>query len=143
MALLPEGINIGADTEVTFEDYPTNTYYVNPRTKQIQGMTDGLQAMVQAVEIILSVERFKYQIYSPNFGVEFEGLIGEPFGFVISELKRRIRDAFVPDNRIVEARDFKFTAEPLEGILTMEFVVITVFGNFPYEVDVEIDQLAA
>lgn len=139
MATLPEGVNIGADTTVVYEDYPTNTYYVNPMTKQIQGMTDGLAAMVQAVEIILSVERFMFQIYTPNFGVEFEGLIGEPFGFVISELKRRIAEAFVPDNRIIEARDFRFEPQPLEGILTVYFNVYTVFGDFPYELDVSVE----
>lgn len=133
MALLPEGINIGADTEVVFEDYPTYTYYVDPLTKQINGMVDGLSAMVQAVEIIMSVERYMFQIYTKNFGIEFEGLIGESYGFVMSELKRRIRDAFVPDNRIVEARDFKFEAEPVQGILTLSFTVITVFGDFLYE----------
>lgn len=133
MALLPEGINIGADTEVVFEDYPTYTYYVDPLTKQINGMTDGLQAMVQAVEIIMSVERYMFQIYTKNFGIEFEGLIGERFGFVISELKRRIKDAFTPDTRIEEARDFKFEARPEEGVLVVSFNVITVFGDFQYE----------
>lgn len=133
MALLPEGVTIGADTEVVFEDYPTNTFYVDPLTKQINGMTDGLEAMVQAVEIIMSVERYKFQIYSKNFGIEFEGLIGESFGFVISELKRRVQDAFVPDNRIEEARDFRFEAHPEDGVLIMSFSVITVFGNFQYE----------
>lgn len=133
MALLPDGVTIGADTEVVFEDYPTNTFYVDPLTKQINGMTDGLEAMVQAVEIIMSVERYKFQIYSKNFGIEFEGLIGESFGFVISELKRRVQDAFVPDNRIEEARDFRFEAHPEDGVLIMSFSVITVFGNFQYE----------
>lgn len=143
MALLPDGINIGADTEVIYEDYPTYTFYVDPLTKQIRGMTDGLQAMVQAVEIILSIERFVYQIYTPNSGVEFEGLIGEPYGFVISELRRRIEDSFVPDTRIIEATDFRFEAHPLEGVLVVNFTVITVFGNFPYELDVPLEEADA
>lgn len=138
MATLPEGVTIGADTDVTFEDYPTYTYYVDPLTRQISRMTDGLEAMVQAVEIIMSVERYKFQIYTPNFGIEFEGLIGEPFGFVISELKRRINDALSVDNRITETKDFVFDAEPLEGELTLSFTVVTVFGDFEFSTILEI-----
>lgn len=136
MALLPEDINIGAEVDVIFEDYPTNTYYVDPLTHQIQRFTDGLEAMTQAVEIILYVERYKFQIYTPNFGVEFEGLIGEPYGFVMSEIKRRIQDAFFPDTRIIEARDFVFNPQPENGDLIVEFVVVTVFGNFPYQTSI-------
>ena len=40
----------------------------------------GLAAVRQAVEIILSVERFRWQVYRPYSGMQWEGLIGQDPG---------------------------------------------------------------
>ncbi|MDR0905754.1 MAG: DUF2634 domain-containing protein [Oscillospiraceae bacterium] len=136
MATLPAPIEgVGVDTLVDFEDYPTFTFYIDPITNTVRGMTDGHQAMVQAVEIALSVERYMFQIYTPNSGVELRGLIGEDYGFITSELKRRIKEAFIPDNRVTSVDDFVFT--PLEnGAITATFVVHTVYGDINSEMGV-------
>lgn len=129
MATLPEPVEgVELVNDIEFIDYPTNTYYVDPIAKQIRGMTDGIVAMTQAVEIHLSVERYKFQIFTPNFGVEFEGLIGKDYGFIISELKRRIEEAFIPDNRILEVDEFEYS-ERVDDYITVSFLVRTVYGN--------------
>lgn len=132
---LPEGSTIGPDIE--FIEYPTVTYYKDPITKQLRGTVDGLEAMTQAVEIILSIERYKFQIYTPNDGVEFEGLLGNEYGFVTSELKRRITDAFVPDIRILGVEDFTFSPiDPQENSIIVTFTVRTVYGYIPQRIGV-------
>jgi hypothetical protein len=125
-------------TQVEFGDYPTNTFYVDPISKQIRGLTDGITAMKQAVEITLQVERYKFQIYSPNSGIEFEGLIGMDGDYITGELKRRIDDAFVPDSRILGTQDFVFAKTDMNTI-TVSFSVKTVFGNFTAEVNLNYD----
>ena len=88
---LPEGIDLD---DVIDESLPTNTFLVNPDAEQIAGMDDGLEAMRQAVEIILTTKRFNHQIYTSNFGAELEDLIGEDPDYIESTLPERIRDAF-------------------------------------------------
>ena len=122
--------DIALASQVEFADYPTLTYIVDPATKQVRGLGDGAEALAQAVEIILSVERYKFQILTPNDGAEFARLVGSDVGFVASELKRRVADAFVPDRRIIGVSGFVFSQDSADS-LTVNFVVNTVFGDIP------------
>jgi hypothetical protein len=136
--MLPE-IDIDLNVDVDFQDYPTHTFYVDPFTRQVRGMEDGIPAMRQAVEIILGVARFRHEIYTPNAGIElFEGLIGADYGFVVSELRRRVDDAFIPDNRIIGTSDWEFEQIGNDSI-TASFTVDTVFGAFETGVSVQYD----
>ena len=136
--MLPNEINgVSLQTAVEFGDYPTNTYIIDPVSLQVRGFGDGMEAMRQAVEIIIEVERYKFQIYSPNFGTELSGLIGNDAGFVTSELKRRINDAFFPDNRIIEAKDFNFRLVDTD-VLVVSFTASTVYGDFPAGMEVSL-----
>ena len=133
--MLPESVELS--TEIEFQDYPTNTFYVDPVTRQIRGLGDGITAMRQAVEIILGTERYKYQIFSPNVGVEsLCSLIGADYGFVTSELRRRIDEAFVPDNRILGTSDWTFEKTDSDT-LAASFTVNTVFGDLETETTVK------
>ena len=125
MATLPEGV--GLNTSLQYVDKPTNTFIVDWTSKQVSGMDSGLAAMRQAVEIILQNERFRWQVYSSNFGSELEDLVGEEFAYITSEIPRRINDAFSTDNRILSADNFVFT-DAQNGNMVCTFDVITVFG---------------
>jgi len=136
--MLPSQLDeVKLDTEVEFGDYPTLTYYVDAESNQIRGSKDGLAAMKQAVEIIMGVERYKFQIYTPNFGIELTGLIGNEAGYVSSELKRRITDALFPDRRVIRTMDFTFHLVDTDS-LVVRYVVETVYGNFPAEMEVSL-----
>lgn len=126
MATLPTN-TVNISQGVTFQEYPTKTWYVNPVTRQISGMTDGYQAMQQAVEIMFSVERFDWQIYSPNFGMQWRGLIGKNPGYVALEIHRRALDAIKTDKRMTGISDFDYTVNG--DSLTASFVVKTVYGD--------------
>lgn len=133
MATLPEGV--GMDTSLTYVDRPTNTFMIDWSSRQISGMGSGLAAMRQAVDIILNTERFRWQIYSPNFGVELEELIGEEYDYVTSEIARRVEDAFSTDSRVLSVGNFVFTDQG-QGVLKCVFDVSTIFGPVQAEVTV-------
>ena len=133
MATLPQ--NVGLNTEIEYVDRPTNTYIIDWNSKQIKGMDAGLAAMRQAVEIILACERFKWQIYTSNFGSELEDLPGEDFALLEAEIPRRINDAFSVDNRILETQNWTFKDNG-DGSMTVSFNVVTVFGTVSEEVTV-------
>lgn len=133
MATLPTS-STGISENVQFEDQPTLTFYVDPISKKIKGTAQNFDVMQQAIEIMLSVERYKWQIYTSNFGMEFDGLIGEDPGYVASELQRRISDALSIDNRIIGIEDFEYTVD--DGVLTATLTVRTVYGNVDQQVEV-------
>ena len=131
MATLPEGV--GFHAPVNFVDKPTNTFLIDWASRQVSGMDSGLAAMRQAVEIMLQNERFEWQIYSSDFGCELEALIGEEYDYIISEIPRRINDAFSTDSRILSVENFSFSRQEGNSI-KCSFDVVTVFGTCGEEV---------
>ncbi len=125
MATLPQS-DIDLSQGVVFQEQPSLTWIADPVTRRLRGRGDNYEAVRQAVEVIVSVERFRWQIYSPNFGIELDGLLGNDPGFVASELRRRLTDAFLPDNRILGISDFSYTFQ--DPVLTASVTVNTVFG---------------
>ena len=133
MATLPEH-EINLSQGVTFTEYPSYTWYVNPQTGRISGMADGFAAVKQAVGSLFFVVRFRGQIYSPHFGMGWEGLVGQNPGYVALEIQRRAKDAIRTDNRMTEITDFSYQVNG--DSLTVEFTVQTVYGPVPQRITV-------
>lgn len=132
--------------EITEINYPTNTYKIEIRfdpektldeiDDRINGYTDDMDAIKQAIYLILSTERFKFIIYSWDYGVELVDLFGKPMPYVMSELPRRITEALTQDNRISGCKDFDFVRNGKKLLTT--FTVTTTVGDIPSELEVEI-----
>ena len=137
MAVLPESGNINISSGVTFIQQPSLTWYINKDSNRIQGEVDNLDAVQQAVEIILNVERFRWQIYSPNSGMQWDGLIGQNPGYVASEVQRRIKDALSTDERVLGISNFEYTLSVADfvGSVTVE----TVYGRIQTTVEVNLN----
>lgn len=135
MATLPENV-INISQGVTFTEYPSYTWYVNPSTGRISGMVDGFTAVKQAVEILFSVERFLWQIYSPSFGMEWESLVGQNPGYVALEIQRRAKDAIRIDSRMKDITGFFYQVNG--DRLIMEFTVQTVYGPIKQKLTITI-----
>lgn len=130
MATLPEGV--GLTVSAGYAEQPTDTFLIDWSSRQISGTGSGLAAMRQAVEIILQNERFRWQIYSSDFGSELEDLAGEEYDYITSEIPRRIEEAFSQDSRILSAENFVFSGEGSDT-LSCAFDVVTVFGTLKEE----------
>ena len=133
MAMLPQS-NIDLSQGIIFQDQPSLTWIADPVTNRLRGRGDNWEAVRQAVEVIVNVERFKWQIYSPNFGTDYDGLLGTEPGYAASELRRRLEDAFLPDNRILGIKDYAYTFRDVS--LTVNFTALTVFGDVPGSMEV-------
>ena len=79
MAMLPQA-DIDFSKGIIFQDQPSLTWIADPVTHRLRGKGDNYQAVCQAVEVIVNVERFHWQIYTPNFGTDLEGLLGSDPG---------------------------------------------------------------
>ena len=115
---------------------PTNTHKIIIDKDRVSGYTDGLDAMRQAVYLILSTERYSYPIYSWNFGIELKDLFGKQMNYVIPVLKLRIEDALSQDDRITSVENFEF--ETNKNTLTTAFTVKTTQGDFETSMEVTI-----
>lgn len=90
------------------KDIETTRTYKMSETK-IQGFTDELKALQQAIYKVLNTEKYEYPIYSFSYGIELESLIGKDLTYVKIELKRRIQECLFQDERIESVNNFEFT----------------------------------
>ena len=115
---------------------PSLTWKINEERAEVRGTVDELEAMKQAIHKILQTERYRYAIYDWNYGVELEELYGQNVTYVIPELKKRIEDALLADDRVTAVTDFSFEQE--KGSVTAVFLVHTIFGEITAERTVDI-----
>lgn len=131
MATLPEVA--GFDTDIVIAAQPSKTWIIDRNTLQVAYMDEGLEAVRQAVEIALNVERFRWQIYNTNFGAELSELVGDDEAYIEAELPRMVEDALSPDNRVVSVDNYTFSRSG--DALSVSFSVHTVFGDLEEEVE--------
>lgn len=113
--------------EFEVEQQPSLTYRLDVEKNRVRGMTDGVDAVRQAVYLILNTERYAYSIYSWNYGVELVDLIGRPADYIMSESKRRITEALEQDDRIKNVDNWRF--ETSRKSVKVAFTVHTIFGD--------------
>lgn len=118
-----------ADFEI--EEIPSETFKILTNKKRIIGKCDDLDAVKQAVYLMLNVERYQYVIYSENYGVELMDLIGQPIPYVLPELKRRITECLTQDDRIDSVDGFEF--EVNKQFVHCTFTVHSNIGSFESE----------
>lgn len=136
MALIPTAstVTIGQDVTVTpAAEQPTRTYKVDFDTGRVAGFVDETEAMKQAIFKILSTERFAYLIYSWNYGIELNAVVGKKLSRVFKwKSKRVITEALLADSRITDVTDFQ--VEQIDKrTARVSFTAETIFGEIPVE----------
>ena len=114
-------------TDITIDtDVETSRTYKLSNTG-LRGSTDEMQALQQAILKVLSTEKYECPIYSFSYGIETEDLIGKNPAFVQAELKRRIVECLLRDERITGVENFNFSVSG--DRLHCSFDVISIFGT--------------
>ena len=119
--------DIDAQTDFSALENPGYTYRIDFEKGRISGKTDKREALSQTIRLILGTERYKYPIYSENYGVELSELYGKPCDYAKSELPRRITQALTQDDQITDVCDFEFSREGHK--LSASYVVKTIYGD--------------
>ena len=135
MALIPTPsvVTIGQAVTLTpAAEQPTKTYKVDFDAGRVAGYVDETEAMKQAIFKILSTERFAYLIYSWNYGIELNAVVGKSYPVFSSEIKRVITEALLSDSRITDVTDFQ--VEQIDKrTARVSFTAETIFGEIPVE----------
>ena len=121
----------GEDTD-SFK--PSLTYQI--KGNHIEGRIDGAAAVRQAIDLILSTERFEWEIFSTDYGIESKDLVGADCELVKGDLERRITECLSEDDRINGISDFSITFDRETANVT--FTANTIFGEVPEERSVTI-----
>ena len=118
-------------------EMPSFDFKMNSETGRIGGTVEDLEEIRQAIQMILSTERYEHSIYPEEYGIELSDLVGQDVELVIPELEMRITEALLMDDRIEEVTDFDFdTSTP--GIVSVVFTIITTKGTLEEEKEVNI-----
>lgn len=92
------------------------------------GRVDDVKAIEQAIVKIINTERYECEIYSWDYGIELKDLYGQQMPYVMSEIKRRITDALLADDRIGSVEDFEVERAGKHSV-HCSFTAITVHGD--------------
>ena len=122
--------------DFSFAQLPSRTFRLDMEHGCIAGMADGLEAVQQAVYLILNTERYQWLVHSWDYGVELQNLIGKPPDFCIPEIERRVKEALLQDDRIRSVENFSF--EVSKKTIAAQFTVVSIFGEFPVGAEVTV-----
>jgi phage baseplate assembly protein W len=110
------------------ERQTSRTYRIDFENKRIVGIVDGLDAEVQAVRKIVDTERYSERIYSGDYGIELQRLIGASMPFVEASMDQTLKDAFMADERVSSVRDIKIDRISVDE-LNVVFTIQTINGD--------------
>ena len=106
---------------------PDKTFFLDEGSNTVRGYTDGFEAARQAAWLILHTERYLHFIYSFDYGTELEGLAGSRDSFLFPEIKRRVTEALLVDERLTGTSEFSFHRARTR--VEVRFTLHTIYGD--------------
>lgn len=139
MGLLPTFIE---DDEELIEEYEEELpepreYEIDPKTGQLTGrIVTGIEAIKIWIYLALNTPRYRYTIFTWNYGNESEDLIGKGYTkeATQSELERMTEECLLecPYIRSISNLETQFD----KSMLTITLTVNTDYGDFRQEVEI-------
>lgn len=111
-------------------ELPSRTYHLDIDNGRITGMTDGINAVNQAIRKAIVTMRFCNLIYDDDYGSEVSDMVHsktatpELIETIIPEL---VKDALSQDTRIIDVYDFEMSFENDSAFI--KFKADTIFGK--------------
>lgn len=128
MSLLPTYIE---DDEQEIEETVSTPieYEIDFNTGQLTGKkVEGVKAIKTWAWLALQVARYRYPIFTWDYGNEFEDLIGQGYSeeHIETELQRMLEDCLLINPDILGISDLEFTHG---DILHLKFRIQTLYGE--------------
>lgn len=112
-------------------------YGIDFTTGQLTGqIVEGIEAIKVWIWNCLHTQRFRYPIYSWNYGADLEQYIGQSVTeeFLNADCEDEIREALLINPNITDIDDFEVTFD--NGSLSISFTAVTKFGETEVNYDV-------
>lgn len=117
-------------TNTLSEKYTPKEYEIDFNTGQLTGrVVEGLEAIKVWIWVTLQTVRYRYPIYSWDYGSELEDLIGQGHSknYIITEAQRMIEDCLLINDNIQSITDLK--VDLIENKTNIEFAANTIYGT--------------
>ena len=112
------------------EQYIPREYGINFETGQLSGkIVEGYDAILVWTWLALHTPRYRYYIYSEDYGQEYEDLIGKSYSseLIQSELERMTEECLLENPYITGIENFSCIKE--EEKVKISFSLITTLGD--------------
>lgn len=114
----------------------STTYKIDNNVSELRGEIDSLEALTQQIDKELNTEKYKYAIYSWNYGLQTQDLIGMDKEYAYLKLQARIEECLGKYSEIIEIKNFNLhDVEGQKDALHVTFDVISIYGNIEGEVN--------
>lgn len=80
---------------------------------------------------MLNTHRYENEIFSWNYGLDINDLIGKDISYVMPMVKKRIRETLLQDDRIEDITDFDISIKEKSKLL-ISFVLVEKRGDEIY-----------
>ncbi|REK74391.1 DUF2634 domain-containing protein [Paenibacillus paeoniae] len=130
--MIPQGGVLSQIIEVG--EQPSRTWKLDVDRGRVTGMTDGMDALRQAVYKILQTDRFRHLIYSTDYGHELKSLFGRHPSIAAAEARRMLEEALTQDDRIEAVEGVSASMEGDRMMLS--FTVVSQYGAFDAAMEV-------
>ena len=134
MGLFPAYIE--ADTTIGVEEKQTlpKEYEIDFATGQLTGrIVEGREAIKVWIWLALRVPRYRFFIYTWDYGNEFEELIGQGYSeeYIEAEAQRMTEECLLVNEYIQDIQNFSLRME--NSCLTIGFTANTLYGVINFE----------
>lgn len=134
MGLFPTYIESETETEQIKESKIPKEYEIDFKTGQLTGrIVEGAEAIKAWIWLVLQTARYRYYIYSWDYGNEFEELIGRGYSeeYINAEAQRMTEDCLLVNENIESITDFSVGME--NDQLTISFTANTIYGTIQFD----------
>lgn len=134
MGLFPTYIENETETEQIEESKIPKEYEIDFKTGQLTGrIVKGAEAIKVWIWLVLQTARYRYYIYSWDYGNEFEELIGRGYSeeYINAEAQRMTEDCLLVNENIESITDFSVGME--NDQLTISFTANTIYGAIQFD----------
>lgn len=134
MGLFPTYIENETETEQIEESKIPKEYEIDFKTGQLTGrIVKGAEAIKVWIWLVLQTARYRYYIYSWDYGNEFEELIGRGYSeeYINAEAQRMTEDCLLVNENIESITDFSVGME--NDQLTISFTANTIYGTIQFD----------
>lgn len=125
MTLFPILYDVPAEEAKTPKEYE-----IDFNTGQLTGRTvEGLEAIKVWIWLALKTARYRYCVYSWDYGSELEDLIGQGYSadYIVAEAQRMVEDCLLINSDIKSITNF--TVNTKNDQLNISFTVDTLYGS--------------
>lgn len=112
---------------------PPREYGVDFSTGQLTGeIVEGKEAIKVWIWLVLQTPRYRYYIYTWDYGNEFEDLIGQAYTeeYIAAEAQRMTEDCLLVNENIQSITEFSVSM--VNNELTVSFTANTIYGDIEF-----------